>query len=106
MSQEALANESIAKEVAERLNRHYPGHAWAVNADVMQGIVRVHNLNLSGEWGFILKMDDLHADSTGKLIVNAGGELLERFNMSRGELSYSELAQKQTDLRGVVIHET
>jgi len=72
MSKEDLANESIAKEVAETLNKHYPGHAWAVNADVMQGIVRVHNLNLSGEWGFILKMDELLNDSTSKTIVSAG----------------------------------
>ena len=104
MSREDLANESIAKEVAETLNKHYQGHAWAVNADVMQGIVRVHNLNLSGEWGFILKMDELLNDSTNKTIVKAGGELLERFNMSRGAFSQHELDNASRDLRGAVCH--
>lgn len=104
MIQEQLANESIAKNVAEVLDKHYPGHAWAVNADVMQGIVKVHNLNLSGEWGFILKMDALLNDPTERPIVNAGGELLERFNISRGEMKSHEIDSVQRDLRGAAIH--
>lgn len=104
MSQEQLANESIARTVAEVLDKHYPGHAWAVSADVMQGIVKVHNLNLSGEWGFILKMDNLINDPTERPIVNAGGELLERFNISRGEMRYHEIDSAKRDLRGAAIH--
>lgn len=106
MSQEQLANEAIAKQVAEVLDKHYPGHAWAVNADVMQGIVKVHNLNLSGEWGFILKMDSLLNDPTERPIVNAGGELLERFNISRGEIKQHEIVDIKRDLRGAAIHAT
>lgn len=104
MSQEQLANESIAKQVAEVLDKHYPLHAWAVNANVIQGVVRVHNLKLSGEWGFILKMDSLLNDPTDRPIVNAGGELLERFNISRGSMNADEMNAVKTDLRGAAIH--
>jgi len=104
-AKEDLANQAISKEVANTLDKAYPGHAWAVKADVITGIVTVHNLNLSGEWGFILKIDALINDPSPKPIILAGGELLERFNLSRGKLREDELDSVKRDLRGAAIHE-
>ncbi len=104
--QEELASQAIARSVSEVLDKHYPGHAWAVQADVMQGIVKVHNLKLSGEWGFMLMMDDLMNDPTERPVVNAGGELLERFKLSRGRAQEDEIENLQRDMRGDALHGT
>lgn len=68
-------------QVGELLHTAYPGHIWRV--EVRQGLVTVHNLMLSGRWGFVLKVTSL--DSNGKAVIMAGGELLERYNLSRAK---------------------
>ena len=98
-----LANYTIAKDVAETLNKHYPCHAWCVNANIETGIVTIFNLRLSGKWGFYINMDDLVNDSSMKIIINAGGEMLERYNLSRGELKQSEYDDLSYDFKGEAI---
>ena len=103
-AKEIQANQAIAKQIAETLNKHYPGHAWMVDANVMQGIVRIHNLELSQEYGYILHIDKLANDPSMSLTIRAGGEFLERFGLKRGKLDRDELADKEMDLRGNVLH--
>jgi len=95
-----LANQAIAKEIAECLNTHYPGHAWGVQADVEQGVVKVFNLRLSGQWGFLLHIDDLQQDPSMRITIKAGGELLERYNLSRGGLKEHEYQGIKFDFKG------
>jgi hypothetical protein len=48
------ANEMVmARTVAEKLNKHYPGHLWAVAIE--DGRLIIKNLYLSGEWGFVIR---------------------------------------------------
>ena len=103
-AKEIQANQTIAKVIAETLDKHYPGHAWMVDANVMQGIVRIHNLELSQEYGYILHTDSLINDPSMSLTIRAGGEFLERFGLKRGKLDRDELANKDMDLRGNVVH--
>ena len=70
---------TVAKNVAEHLEKKYPGWAWAVH--VMDGVVVVKSMRLSGNWGFVLHEDKI--DNDYKAVVMAGGELLERFKMKR-----------------------
>lgn len=77
------ADVSLAKNIADVLERHYPGHLWCVNVDSRQGGVMVKNLALSDQWGFVLHIDAL--DPMLKKVVRAGGELLERWNIRRGK---------------------
>ena len=88
------ANEMIlAKDMAEALNGAYPGHLWAVNVQEAQGIATVHDLYLSGTWGFTLKLDKNYSASDFKRrVIRAGGELLERFRVKRGAVDHAALA--------------
>ena len=94
------ANEEIARTIAECLDKAYPGHAWAVRADVETGIVHVYNLRLSGQWGFVLKIDDLATDPSMMLTKRAGGELLERYNLSRTAIKEHEYETIRFDFKG------
>jgi len=83
-----LMDVELSKKVAEKLNDHYPGHAWGVTASVDQGIVTIRNFALTDKHGFIVLIDKLKNDPGMKLIVNAGGEFLERYNIKRGAGPY------------------
>lgn len=72
-----------AKEVAETLQKHYPGHLWAVSFQGSALVVK--NLAISSFYGFIIKHhDSFSATDLAKRAVLAGGELLERAKMKRG----------------------
>ena len=79
----SLNDHTLAKNVAETLEKKYPGWFWAVN--VMDGVVTVKSLRLSGNWGFVIHADKI--DNDYKMVVMAGGEILERFRQQRGKFN-------------------
>ncbi len=86
---------TLAKNVAEKLEEKYPGWLWAVN--VMDGVLSVKSMRLSGNWGFVLHTDKI--DNDYKMVVMAGGEILERFRQKRGEFNntlYNDLVMDST----------
>ena len=99
--QAELQSHTWAKRIAERLELSYPGYGWAVHADVKNNIAQVRALKLAGEYGFTLHIDKL--DPHDKQIKWAGGEILERYKVSRSRMKEDELLNKSRDLRGNVI---
>ena len=79
----SLNDHVLAKNVAETLEKKYPGWFWAVN--VMDGVVTVKSLRLSGNWGFVIHADKI--DNDYRIVVMAGGEILERFRQKRGKFN-------------------
>ncbi len=83
----------LAKDMADTLNRHYPGHLWAVNVDGKQGMADIRNLGLSGTWGYRLRLvANYSASEFLKRVVSAGGEILERFRLRRGAADNAAIA--------------
>lgn len=100
-TQQDLLDLEVAKMVSEELTRHYPGHMWAVNAQSEHGVVTVKNLNLSGNRGFLLHYRNMKSyDDLKRNAMRAGGEILERYRLSRGELRINELKGLQRDMPG------
>jgi hypothetical protein len=94
---------ATAKDVADALNRAYPGHLWAVNCQGEQGVLTIHNLMLSGQWGFTLLLDKSYsASELHKRAIMAGGEVLERYKVSRGRINNDQLADLPMDFAGRV----
>jgi hypothetical protein len=94
------ANEMVlARTVAEKLNKCYPGHLWATSID--GGRLIVKNLYLSGEWGFVIRLPDIYSISSLEHdVMRAGGELLERYRQRRGAMSIGDIADLPTDFAG------
>lgn len=91
----------LAKEIADILHRHYPGHLWAVNVDGRNGVANIRDLLLSGQWGYVLKLTTVFSASEfGRDVVRAGGEILERFRVERGRLNEAEYATLKTNFAG------
>ena len=98
------ADLALAKRLGEELEKRYPGHLWAVNVDSEQGVASVLNLRLSGRWGFMLKLRDLtYQDEIAREAMQAGGELLERYRLSRGRFKAAEYEILPTTPTGVLL---
>lgn len=100
MIKQARQEHEIARNVAEYLQTLYPDHQWAVNADLHGGVVHVYNLNLSGRWGFLMKVKDVIEDGWRRKIMQAGGEVLERYRLSRSRLKQNEYEALRLDSFG------
>lgn len=74
----------LAKRAAELLNKHYPGHLWAVNVNSEGGVMIIKNYRLSFLYGMVLHLRTVYADPGLRCVLRSGGELLERAHMRRG----------------------
>ena len=98
---------NLAKMIAEALNNDYPGHLWAVNVRGEHGIATIHNLMLSGEWGYTLHLDKRYSASETTAAAKRGaGEILERYNVARGRANMENMAMMETDFAGRVVGDT
>lgn len=80
----------IKMQVAQVLDRHYPGYDWFVDARASQGIVVFSIPDLMGETlKQVIRLVD-HTDLPSKLIVNLAGNLLERMGLRRGPMIIAE----------------
>lgn len=81
------ADMALAKDIADTLDHHYPGHAWAVYACHAKGIAWIKNIAFSEKMGFLFKVGEV--DDWRKAVVMAGGEFLERWGQRRGAFDES-----------------
>jgi hypothetical protein len=81
-----LGDVSLAVRAAEQLNKHYPGHLWAVHIDSEDGggMVYIRNLAFSSRYGYRLKLSRVQSDPDLLCVMRAGGEILERAKVKRG----------------------
>lgn len=96
------ANDYVtAKNAADVLHKHYPGHLWAVAIDKQARMLDVRNLALSGRWGFRIRLPELFSGTSfDKAVMRAGGEVLERYKVSRRKANEDELAALPVDFSG------
>ena len=93
MQTEIRENEMCAY-VGRQLERNFPGYKWFVQCTWHTGVVTIKNMNLHGDYGFVLHLGKLLNEKPreGKLLqddklplaVEAGGEMLERVGLPAG----------------------
>jgi hypothetical protein len=94
-------DQQICEVVGAVLLKHYPLYDWLVCADRRKGMIDIINVSLDGQLGCRMYMDG--AASTSELEHKAmmyGGEILERFNVTRGAMRYQEVADLPRDFAG------
>lgn len=88
-TQHDLADIALCKEIYDTLEKHYPGHPWAVGADHAAGVAHIR-LNYEDmfwrldPFGYRLHIKNLGGPITAKRAMQAGGEILERYHLARG----------------------
>lgn len=89
----------LAKNAAEMLHKHYPGHLWAVSVDGY--FLDVRNLYLAGDWGFRLAIPTIYSSSEwDKRVLRAGGEILERYRQRRARADDAAINDLPTNFAG------
>lgn len=90
-----------ARTLGEALHRHYPGYLWAVNVESRTGLIQIRNMHLAGNWGYVLKMGAVYSiSSLEKDVIRAGGEILERFRLSRAQFQAEQYSEAAVDFSG------
>jgi hypothetical protein len=104
-SPQGAANDILmAKEMAEALHAHYPGHLWAVTCDGHDGVFTIRDMLLSGNWGMVGLLRWIFSSSDfKKTVVMFGGELLERYRLSRGRFRQDEYSDLPMDFAGRIL---
>lgn len=83
----AMAEQDLCRAVGEDLTKHYPGHPWCVGADLRGGYVVIdlgydkppHLRNMA----YLLHPQTLMNAGGQQRVMQAGGEMLERFGLPR-----------------------
>ena len=86
----AMADQDVCVAVGEDLSQHYPGHPWCVgcNHDAGTVVIRLaydppsENPRLA-EMGYLLHLTTVLGAGGQKRVMQAGGEMLERWGLSR-----------------------
>jgi hypothetical protein len=81
--QKEIHENKICSIVGHELKKHYGGWRWFVECKLETGIVSVRNLDLDGDYGFYIPLMNLLNETDPKIVRNAGGEILERYNLDR-----------------------
>lgn len=84
------ADLALTKTIADKLQRHYPGHPWLVEVTHAQGIATITIPLFTGRSGttkYVLHISKLKTDPGLRSVVRAGGEILERLAIPRNQFS-------------------
>ena len=93
----------VAAQVLNALMHAYPGYEWFVEVNFEGGICTVKP-EFAGQWGYVLHLNAAASSSEfEKMAVWAGGELLERYNLSRVRADEAAIEALPTDARGFAI---
>lgn len=99
------AERQMSKLVGETLVRHYPGRAWHVQVNGTRIAIKCPDINAS--YGFVLFSHRYAtASELSDAIMRAGGEILERSNLSREKGATGGEEDLKRDARGdaIVLH--
>ena len=92
----------LCKDIADILTKQYPDYAWAVQPDERGQVINIFNLHCHNSLGYTIRFDDIMHDMRRKQAYRAGGEILERFRLSR-KMDREELKSAPRDAHGMLI---
>ena len=93
-------DQAACKRAIATLFKNYPGHDWAV--DVAGGVMNIRNQNLSTNYGWVQRMDEITPRDFDKKVMLAGGEILERFGLPSKRMDIQIYQELPRNLRGEI----
>jgi hypothetical protein len=90
----------IAKTIGAELCGLYPGHGWVIEADARNGVAKICNRHMGYKAGYIYKLKDIDLGTFKRDMMRVGGDILERYGLSRSKMIEMEVLGVKRDLRG------
>jgi hypothetical protein len=91
-----------ANRVKSVLLMIYPGHLWAVEHDLAQGVCKIKLPLLMPITAWYVLNLGTHGDLTKGMIIASGGELLERYRQRRGRFNLAEFLDARAKYSALV----
>jgi hypothetical protein len=98
---EAIKNNNVCLTIGKHLQRKYPHRVWYVEVVDHGRVCNIRNPHISMSHGVQFKIMDLMENNLKKAERYAG-ELLERFNLTRGASDNTDLMSLYRDHKGVI----
>lgn len=98
----AVQADNVARTIGASLRRHYPGRNWYVDVNMDGGIATVKCCDISMDWGYVLHLTNTNYELAEKA-KTAGGEILERFRLSRDWRGSADILNIERDVRGYAV---
>jgi hypothetical protein len=90
----------IAEWLGHEFVRQYPGRGWQVEVDSRNGLAKIFNMHVTPQYGWMLKLSDVHLGSIAADVARIGGEMLERSKLSRSNFNEVEILDLQRNISG------
>ncbi len=90
----------LIHNVMHRLGKSFPGYDWLVSADDQTGVIDIYLPEMGGNMAYTLHIKKLDARLSS--VVKAGGQILERYNLSREKMRVDDMATLERDFQGIV----
>ena len=81
---QAVREHHIAHQIGSELQKHYPNRNWMVQCNMQTGVVDIICPDIAPNYGYMLHINQPSITLRAKA-KQAGGELLERFGLSRSK---------------------
>ena len=82
---DAIKADNICKAIGHALVQHYPHRQWYVDVSIAGGVAKVMCPSISMLHGYTIHIKSETTDNLEKKAIRAGGEILERFKLSRNQ---------------------
>ena len=89
-----------ANKIGAELIRWYPGHGWEVHMDIKNGICNIFNRHMSALIGYRWRLQEINIPTLTEDVMRIGGELLERFGLSRENFDADVVREIQHETHG------
>lgn len=98
---QTLTEREVCDSVGPLLAREYPGYRWRVEAH--GGVVDIRCEHTNAKWGYTLLYDRSFSETDWrKKVLRAGGEILERFHMTRRGFNVANFLERPRDFAGLI----
>lgn len=102
-AEQAVLADRMCRWIGSVLLRHYPNRQWFVEVSMEGGVAKIQSPSISNNYGFVVHIDKPR-EALERAVVRAGGELLERFGLSRERAAIGGEEAIERDIRGEAIH--
>lgn len=106
----SMADQDICVAVGETLDQHYPGHPWRIGCDLDAGSIVIElgypapSVPGQATFGYLLHPQTLMGPNGQRRVMQAGGELLERYRLARGAATVDSAVAAAVN--GLIIDDT
>ena len=95
----AIKADQLCRRMGAILQKHYPGIRWYVDVNINGGVSNIRCADISMSHGIYLHLlcSEIELE---RRVVKAGGEILERFTVSREKQSVRDISHIAKNAKG------